>query len=60
MEIKYELKPVRVEDGDKAIERTVYVLSRCMSMGGFTIDQNVYNQLLEDEKTMFVPKVVNQ
>lgn len=54
MEIKYELQPTTTDQ--RELERTIYVLARCMSMGGFSISSEIYNQLSEDEKSMFKPK----
>lgn len=53
MEIKYQLKPIQLSDNDETIEKTVYVIARCLSMSGFTINRYIYNELLPKEKELF-------
>ncbi len=53
MEVKYQLQPIDLNEGDKHIERVVYVIARCLSASGFTIDSRIYEQLTESEKVLF-------
>lgn len=49
--IKYQLKPVGTDQIE--LEKTIYVIARCLSRAGFSITHEIYEQLLDDEKKMF-------
>ena len=57
--MKYQLKPITTGSTDLDIEKTVYVIARCLSLAGFSIEENIYNQLLKEEKELFTFGALN-
>lgn len=57
MNIKYQLNPIHPNDEQMNIEKTLYVIARCLSMSGFSINSQIYSQLLEEEKKLFRPQI---
>lgn len=52
--MKYQLKPIDIQDNEN-IEKIVYIIAHCLSLAGFSITPEVYNQLLSDERKLFEP-----
>lgn len=51
--MRYQLAATSIDQ--KQLEKTVYVLARCMSFAGFQIPQEMFDRLTEGEKQMFIP-----
>lgn len=51
--MKYQIKPLLSNSSQVDIEKTVYAIARAISLAGFSVTQEIYEQLLTDEQVMF-------